>query len=148
MNEKKLGKKLRESLEEAANLQAENEVLKRWIAITVRERDDFRRRLIAKSAPPHRDIWIRQVDREGVGVYQFMIGADHVVAEWREQALGVFPENVFVESPSLVPWANTTPDQRRLGQVWDMVSWELVSALIAGPGDGVLRPYCEVYPQD
>jgi hypothetical protein len=66
-----------------------------------------------------------------------------VVAAWTGD--GVAGDTVFVETPALIPMVSTTAQQRCIGQVFEMASWEVLSAVLGGPGDGDLVRYCEAY---
>jgi len=78
---------------------------------------------------------------------RFLVG-DHVVAEWRDDGEGVNGDNVLVETPALRYFETTTATDRCARIAFALVHWEVLSALLAGPGDGKLRQICEVYGDD
>jgi hypothetical protein len=78
------------------------------------------------------------------GGCRFVVGEDHVVAEWRGD--GIAADTVFVEEPALVYGCTTTPVDRCVRMAMRMVHWEVVCAMLAGPGDGKLVAWAEKYP--
>jgi hypothetical protein len=77
-----------------------------------------------------------EVDGDGC---RFIVGEDHVVAEWTGD--GVYDDTVLVEEPALTYLRTTTPVDRCVRMVLEMIHWEVASAMLAGPGDGDLVPY-------
>jgi len=73
---------------------------------------------------------------------RFIVGDDHVVAEWRGG--GVSPDTVYVEGPALTYFKTTTPFNRCIRMVLEMAHWEIASAMMAGPGDGKLEQIQEL----
>lgn len=71
---------------------------------------------------------------------------NHQVASWHGD--GIASDTVFIEAPALQYLVTTTAHQRCLRIVFEMVHWEVLSAILEGPGDGQLRPYCETYSED
>lgn len=67
---------------------------------------------------------------------RFIVGEDHVVAEWRGD--GISSDTVFVEEPALTYFKTTTPHDRCVRMVLEMCHWEVACAMLAGPGDGNL----------
>jgi len=75
---------------------------------------------------------------------RFIVGEDHVVAEWRGD--GIAADTVFVEDTALTYFKTTTPHDRCVRMVLEMVHWEVACAMLAGPGDGNLVEWAEKYP--
>jgi len=78
---------------------------------------------------------------EGDHGCRFIVGKDHVVAEWRGD--GIHSDTVFVEKPALTYFKTTTPFDRCVRMAMEMVHWEVSSAMLAGPGDGNLVEWGE-----
>jgi hypothetical protein len=74
---------------------------------------------------------------------RFIVGENHVVAEWRGD--GISSDHVFVEDTALKYCVTTTPHDRCIRMVLEMVHWEVASAMLAGAGDGKLLPWCDRY---
>lgn len=90
-----------------------------------------------------RDLLARSVrvdveDVAGGRVTRFVLGEDHVIAEWGHDD-GVAADLVFAERPALEYGFTTTPVQRCQRMVLEMVHWPVLCAMIAGPGDGDLK---------
>jgi hypothetical protein len=75
---------------------------------------------------------------------RFIVGEDHVIAEWR--GYGIASDTVFVEDTALTYFETTTPLDRCVRMVLEMCHWEVASAMLAGPGDGELVEWAERYP--
>jgi hypothetical protein len=68
---------------------------------------------------------------------RFILGEDHVVAEWRGD--GIASDTVFSERPALEYGVTTTPYIRCMRMAFEMAHWEILCAMVSGPGDGYLR---------
>ena len=86
---------------------------------------------------------VEKVDFDGERGCRFIVGEDHVVAEWRGD--GVAVDTVFVEKPALTYFKTTSPLDRCIRMVLDMVHWEVACAMLAGPGDGKLEEFAVKY---
>ena len=72
---------------------------------------------------------------------RFIVGEDHVVAEWRGD--GISADTVFVEEPALTYFKTTSPLDRCVRMTMEMVHWEIACAMLTGPGDGKLLTWAE-----
>lgn len=75
---------------------------------------------------------------DGERVFTFVVGENHSVAEWTDVD-GVASDNVFCERPVLEYGVTTTPRQRCLRMVLEMVHWPVLCAMLVGPGDGEFK---------
>jgi len=64
-------------------------------------------------------------------------GKDHLVGEWRGD--GIATDTIFAERPALEYGVTTTPHQRCVRMALELLHWPLTSALLVGPGDGVME---------
>jgi hypothetical protein len=93
-----------------------------------------------------RSVRIEPADFDGEAGCRFIVGEDHVVAEWRGD--GIASDRVFAETPELEYLVTTTPHDRCCRMVLELVHWEVVAALLRGPGDGKLCPMSERLDDD
>lgn len=101
---------------EENNLKLEIERLKKLVVRSIRiEEDEF---------------------EDGESGCRFILGEEHVVAEWRGD--GIATDTVFAEDPSLEYGVTTTPLTRCFRMAFEMVHWPLLCAIVDGPGNGQL----------
>jgi len=84
-----------------------------------------------------RSVRVEDVDFDGERGCRFILGEDHVVTEWRGD--GVSIDRVFLEKTALSYGVTTTPHIRCMRMVLEMAHWEVLCAMVAGPGDGNLK---------
>ena len=84
-----------------------------------------------------RSIRVESVDFDGEKGCRFILGEDHVVAEWRGD--GIASDTVFLEKPSLEYGVTTTSHIRCMRMAFEMAHWEILCAMVSGPGDGFLE---------
>lgn len=89
------------------------------------------RALLAKS------IRVEEVDFDGERGCRFILGKDHVVAEWRGD--GIASDTVFSEHPALEYGVTTTPQIRCIRMALEMAHWPVICAMVAGPGDAQMK---------
>ena len=89
------------------------------------------RALLAKS------VRVEEADFDGEMGCRFILGKDHVVAEWRGD--GIASDTVFSEHPALEYGVTTTPLIRCMRMALDMAHWPVLCAMVAGPGDGQMK---------
>jgi len=84
-----------------------------------------------------RSVRVEDADFDGESGCRFILGKDHVVAEWRGD--GIATDTIFTEEPKLIYFKTTTPHIRCLRMVLEIVHWPIICAMVAGPGDGELK---------
>lgn len=108
-----------------------------WLRRTADEHDE---------SEPKRAVRVEMVEfDDGERGCRFIVGKDHVVAEWRGD--GIAGDTVFVEDTALTYFETTTLLDRCVRMVLEMCHWEVVSAMLVGPGDGELVAWAERYGQ-
>jgi hypothetical protein len=103
--------------------------------------DAVSKTLVDLRAELDRSVRIEPADFDGEAGCRFLVGEDHVVAEWRGD--GIASDNIFAETPELEYLVTTTPHDRCCRMVLELVHWEVVAAMLRGAGDGKLRPMSE-----
>jgi hypothetical protein len=103
--------------------------------------DAVSKTLVDLRAVLDRSVRIEPADFDGESGCRFLVGDDHVVAEWRGD--GIASDHVVAETPELEYLVTTTPHDRCCRMVLELVHWEVVAAMLRGPGDGELRPMSE-----
>ena len=97
----------------------------------LREENERLRGLLARA------VRVEAAEFDGEEGCRFILGEDHIVAEWRGD--GVATDTIYVEKPKLVYFETTTPQIRCQRMVLEAAHWEVLAALVAGPGDGELQ---------
>jgi len=87
-----------------------------------------------------KSVRVEEADFDGERGCRFILGKDHVVAEWRGD--GIASDTVFSEHPALEYGVTTTPQIRCMRMALDMAHWPVLCAMVAGPGDGQMK---EIY---
>jgi hypothetical protein len=108
--------------------------------------DAVAKTLVDLRAERDRSVRIEPADFDGEAGCRFLVGENHVVAEWRGD--GVASDNVFAETPQLEYLVTTTAHDRCCRMVLELVHWEVVAAMLRGPGDSKLRPMSERLDDD
>lgn len=83
-----------------------------------------------------RSVRVEDADFDGERGCRFVVGDDHVVAEWRGD--GIAADTVFGEEPRLAYGVTTTPNQRCIRMAFEMAHWPILCAMLVGHGDGVM----------
>jgi len=124
--------------ERVAWLAEENSRLREQNEAIVEARVALSRDVARLTSLLERSVHVEKVEFEdGEKGCRFIIGENHVVAEWRGD--GVATDTVFVEGTALEYGITTTPYIRCMRMVLEMAHWEVLCAIVAGPGDGKLK---------
>lgn len=125
---------------------AENELLafEEQQLCQVRKAEELRVEVQRLKTLLSKSVRVEMVDFPDGRGCRFIVGEDHVVAEWRSD--GIAADTIFVEEPVLTYFKTTSPLDRCVRMTMEMVHWEVVCAMLAGPGDGKLVEWAEKYP--
>lgn len=117
-------------------LERENKRLKKQEELEVNNE----KRITELEALLERSVRLEEEVIDGERVFIFKVGAEgHNVAQWTDDGDGVASDNVFCEKPALKYAVTTTPIQRCLRMVLEMVHWPVLCAMLVGPGDGEFK---------